>query len=149
MKVHLNAGERLHVAQAGVLRQLSNLNREDAHGFNGDGWGINIEGCAAEYAVAKVTDQHWTPWVKDFTTLSGDVGYGGDQVRSTPLEHGHLPLHRGDPDGVRWFLVTGKIPDLNVVGFLPADQDGKLEEHWRDDIREPCFLVPQSELVKV
>lgn len=142
--VQITALEFVHAANAGFLRQASNLlhGRKDAHGFEGDGWKTHIEGAVGEFAVAKALGLFW-PGVGRLR--APDVGEL--QVRSTPHPGGRLVIHPGDKDGDAYVLVRGELLRYEVVGWLRAGE-GKLDRHWRDPTGKSrsAYFVPAAEL---
>lgn len=147
-EVTLSGEQCWTAAQIGLMRHLFNLQRGDAHGFNGDGWEADIEGAGAEYAFALALDRTWTPLVvsSEFSlTLDGDVE--DVEIRSTTRHGGGLILHESDPDDRPFVLVTGKMPRYVIRGWRRAHY-GKKPEYWVTPprMRRACFLVPQGEL---
>lgn len=130
-------------ARAGVERQLRNLARGDAHGFNGDGWGVHVEGAAGELAFATAHGLPWIDVADDFSTLPGDVG--PFQVRTTARMNGSLIVHERDPDDAPFVLVTGRVPRFVLRGWLYG-REAKDSRWWRTDTGRPAYFVPQSAL---
>lgn len=133
------------IAYIGSLRRIDAMRhgRKHRHGYTGDDdWTVDIEGLGAEVAVTKALGLEWSPLI-GATDRHGDVG--DVHVRWTPRESGCLILHESDPDDAPFALVTGKLPRKTVVGWTLAS-DGKVERNWRDDVRNPAFFVPQTEL---
>jgi hypothetical protein len=131
----------------GVFRNVSGLQkRSHRHGYTGDGWGVNINGAAAEMAVARYFDRFWSPLaLGDLSAQPGDVG--PYQVRSTTRTMGSLILHEDDPDDARFYLVITEPPLCRIVGWI-SGRDGKQARWWREDVREPAYFVPQSALTR-
>jgi len=120
-------------------------------------WNLNIEGAAAEYAVAKYTG---VPW-------NGDVGHpkapdvGPYQVRLSMVgDWGDLILHPPDKDDEVFIHVTGYAPYFKLTGWCRA-WEGKIEDphnkgkklYWDDPHGakypgqpRPAFFVPQRVL---
>lgn len=129
----------------GCQRQLRALarGRNHRHGYNGaDSWTINIEGVAAEFAVAKTLDAFWSD--------SSDPDYTGDidhyHVRQTAWQNGGLLLHPDDPDDATFILAVGALPTYRLAGYLLA-AEGKRPEFWTEpQSGRPCFKVPQDRL---
>lgn len=146
MKSTLNWHEVLQAVVVGGQRQIEAKRRgiSDAHGYAGDGWGIDIEGAAAEMAYAKGCDRYWLSVVDDPHLLPGDVGRV--QIRSTPRANGCLLLHPDDPDSAMFVLAIGRTPTFEFIGWGNAG-DLKRPEYWREDTGRPAFFVPQSALV--
>lgn len=149
IKVTLTTHEIHQCALAGVLRHIEQLRTPHAHGYAGDAehsWGMDIEGAAAEFVVAKKRGLFWNAvvGVSDVRGLPGDVA--DLEVRSTSRSNGCLLLHESDPDDRRFILVTGAIPSLTIVGWM-FGRDGKNPEWWRTDTGRPAFFVPQRALL--
>lgn len=144
--VTLTPQELSIAAYVGVRRSVSAKarGREQAHGFAGgaQGWAIDCEGAAAELAVAKLLGRYW-PMTIARLDLDGDVD-GGIHVRSTTRPDGSLILHPNDPDGDRFYLVTGEAPTFRVPGSILAGA-GKIDTYWREGDR-PAYFIPQSAL---
>jgi hypothetical protein len=137
-------------ALVGTLRGTSSRCKKskNAHGFNEkrqDGWGVSIEGAAAEMAVAKSLNIYWAPSIN--TYKAPDVG--PYQVRWTEHYTGHLTI-RGDDKLARYILVVGKMPHFRVVGWFDYSSPSVLCDEWRtnydDSTRELVHGIPQSAL---
>lgn len=152
MNVKLTWHELSLAAAAGVRRNLEarRLGRPDTYGKDVSqmegGWGVHIEGAAAEMAVAKATGSYWDPVWSEIDRSRGDVGRY--QVRSTMRENGCLILHPQDRDEDTFVLVTGIAPEFVIRGCILA-RDGKDERHWRTDTGRPAFFVPQAALFPI
>ncbi len=138
-------------AQAGTRRRIEalRLGRKPVYGdtkIHAE-WGVDIEGAAAEMAVAKAYNLFWTPVVQRPEELPGDVGRGMHalQVRSTPREHGRLILHERDKDDAIFVLVTGRIPAFTIRGWIQG-KDGKCDRFLHPGDGRPAFFVPQEHL---
>jgi len=145
--VHLNEPELLIAGLEGVRRTISQLGRPGRRDYDGCRWCISIDGNAAEMAVAKVIDRYWTPTTVD-QRHGGDVG--GLEIRSTQRSDGSLILHPDDPNDREFVLVTGRAPDLTIVGTISAE-NGKRREFWREPpvVRHGAFFVPQAALMSL
>lgn len=150
IKVELNESEAFHAALCGIGRRLKGIyteTRSDKHGFDGLGWDIDIEGAGAEIAACNALNIPWTHAVKivaDPSILEGDIA-PGVEVRHTITHSNSLILHPEDKDDYSYLLVTGRMPIYMVRGWLKA-RDGKKQQYWRTDVREPAFFVPQRDL---
>lgn len=144
--VRLSTEEVAFVALAGALRRALALGRglTDRYGqVDTDAWSQDIEGVAAELAVAKVLRRYYIPALH--VQRHGDADVGPYQVRSTQHENGCLLIKDGDRDDEAFVLVIGSVPDLRVAGWLWAGA-GKRPE-WRRNVRgREAFFVPQPEL---
>jgi hypothetical protein len=147
--VRLTWPEARQAAETGVHRRLVSLARRrgGSHGKPGAGisWDLEIESAAAELALAKLLDRFWS--MSDELDVDGDVGR--EQVRHTVRPDGRLIVHPGDLDGARYWLVTGKMPDFRVVGWL-LGRDAKDPRYWTDPgTGRPAYFVPQADLVPI
>jgi hypothetical protein len=134
-------------AMSGVERRLSAMakQRKGAHGFDRDDfWGIDIEGLAAEWAVAKALGLYYEPVVGHLDTELGDVA-PGVQVRSSKHAGAHLLIHKSDSDTDRFILVTGLCGDYTIRGWEYGG-DAKEDKFWRSHQGRSAFWVPQSAL---
>lgn len=145
-RVHLEAFECRMAAEVGLRRQLAKLGQHDAHGFNGDGWGIHIEGAAGELAVAKALNLYWSGSVDTFK-VGGDVG--SLQVRTRSRSDYDLIVRAADRDGDLFVLVTGKMPDLWVRGWMYGKEakSSEFEQTYGD--RPKAWFVPAAHLRRV
>ena len=147
-ELRLDWSEVALAAYAGVRRRILSLKRASPEPYGKTGldlWGMDIEACAAEMAVAKVAGKYWNAIssgrLKD---LGGDVGRG-IQVRSTQRMNGCLILHDRDDDDHNFFLVIGSIPTFRIPGWIEGHK-GKDQRFWRNGDGRPAYFVPQSEL---
>jgi len=113
----------------------------------GKEWRDDIEGAAAELAVAKLINQYWWADVGDWR--KADVGKDV-QVKWTSYPTGHLIIWP-EYDSSQWFyLVLGKIPDMNVVGCIQAGEAMAHDEWLKDpNGRGKGWYIPQSVLSPV
>jgi hypothetical protein len=133
-------------AGVGVQRRIRSMAQglTDSYGYNGeeDVWTREINGAAAEMAVAKALGIYWDAGVNTFKLPDvGDL-----QVRHTVRVDGCLILRSHDSDSDSYVLVVGKPPELTIVGGIQGC-DGKSDEWIRDpgSVR-PAYFVPQSSL---
>jgi hypothetical protein len=85
MQINLNSHEVGAAVRVGALRHWEAVRggMADRHGFDGDGWGVHIEGALGEIAAAKALNIYWDGSVNTFK--ADDLA--GIQVR-TPLARG-------------------------------------------------------------
>lgn len=143
--VQLTVDEILSAAHVGIVRGQIVIakNWKDTYGEPPDKfWQRHVEGALAEYARCKYAGVYW-PGVG--VPSDPDCGDGED-VRVTEVASGHLPLHHRDLDDRRYWLLTGSRGTYVVRGSI-LGKHGKDQRFWKTDIRHPCFMVPQSELV--
>lgn len=153
MIVELKWSEVLICAQAGTMRRVYALRNGIGNAHNGgpdDPWDADIEGCAAELAVCKALGVFWSGMeVAGSDKRVGTPDAGGVQVRSTRRTSGSLILHDGDADDDAFVLVVGRIPRLDIKGWIYG-RDGKRADFWRSEsVRCPAFFVPQSSLTEI
>lgn len=152
MIVTLKWSEVLIAAQAGVQRRVLHLRRQTGapYGHPGEPWDVDIEGCAAELAVAQVLGTYWTGMEANGSDRRAQVGDAGTvQVRSTRHPGGCLILHNEDADDDVFVLVVGRIPQLDVKGWIHG-RNGKRADYWRSQsVRHPAFFVPQQALAPI
>jgi len=137
--IRLEPAELAFAGMIGVARRVSALNkgRPSPYNFEGDAWSADVDGAAAEMAVAKHLDRYWQPLTNgSLRDLRGDVS--ALQVRSTPREDGCLILHETDPD-VAFFLVVTNPPLYTIVGWLYASE-GQNQLHWRENVSHAGLL---------
>jgi hypothetical protein len=148
MRVDLTWSEVMQAAIAGAMRQVCNMRdkRRNAQTLPGehDSWGIHIEGCCGELAVAKCLNLFWTG--SHGKLGLPDVGRGL-QVRLALRDHYSLIIRDTDDDNALVVLVVGRAPSYRVVGWYRCG-DGKRREWWKIAVvgRDPAYFVPQSEL---
>lgn len=144
MIVLLNKSEATAAMMAGGFRQLRGIYRarQDAHGFNGDGWGVSIEGIGAELVVAKTVGVFYDLFSEALDRDTGDVA--GLHVRSSTHASGHLIVYRDGPEGM-YVLVVGSLPRYRIVGWIDK-ADACKDTWWNAEARDPSYWVPQSAL---
>ena len=143
--IKLTEYELFYAAIVGVRRQVQALlgNLPNRHGFDGDGWGVHIEGAAGEMAYAKFRNKYWSCSVGTFQS-GGDVGEV--QVRTRSKQDYDLIVRKDDPDDAFFVLVIGQSPSFRICGWMKggdAKQDKWLQTHGG---REPAYFVPQADL---
>lgn len=132
-------------AQVGVQRQLEALRqqRPDRAGFRGDGWGVHIEGAAGEMAFAKAAGRYWGATVNTFR-FGGDVGDIQVRTRSDP---GYEMLIRpNDRNDDVFYLVTGRIPEFTVVGWIRGAEAKRPRWLAQHGDRPAAYFVPHDAL---
>lgn len=147
--VDLGYAEVARAATVGVQRRLHALRRvqQPNHAIEAVApvWDIDIEGAAAECAVAKWLGVYWDPVVDRSDKAEGDVA--GLHVRWTRHPAGRLILHKSDPEGGVFVLVTSPAPmRYHLRGWILA-ADGWRGEWWEDPgTGRPAFFVPVDAL---
>ena len=148
--IQLTNWEILLVAQAGIQRQVENLQkrRKPAHGADDQSdWQKAIEGCLGEFAVAKHFGLFWSGKGKLGAADVGIANLSGVDVRTCQLPTGCLILHPTDDDDRQYWLVTGVNGKYTLRGWMWG-RDGKDQIYWGDVARcgRPAFFVPQEDL---
>ena len=145
--VKLSYSELLVGALVGSLRHAEALvrGREDQDGFEGDGWGVHIEGALAEMAAARAINRYWDASVNRFKDPTrGDVG--PYEVRRRSRQDYDVLIRPRDADAKVHIAVFGSAPNFRVAGWLfghEAKRDEWLKPHAG---RKPAWFMPQSEL---
>ena len=113
-----------------------------------DQWQSDIEGAAAEWAVAEYYEPLVAHTFYDHPDYEGD--YRGLQVRHTPVVKGRLLVYETDPDDRPCILVTGRLPLMTIRGCLLAGEVKQHDEWWYLNLpiklKDPCWGAPQSAL---
>ncbi len=141
MNVKLFPHEIEMAALVGLRRRMESLNFKDTSQGK-HLWEQDIQGAAAELAVAKHLNRYWDGSVN--TYKRGDVGFL--QVRSTPLLDGSLIVREGDADNDVFVLVVGSIPTFRVVGSISARDAKDTSFRRAPNGRPAAYFVPQSAL---
>ncbi len=147
MQIRLSWHEVSAGAAVGIRRHMEALRAElqDKYGFDGDGWGVHIEGACAEIAVAKALSVYWEPTVNTFRS-GGDIG-NNIQVRCRSTDDYDLLIRQNDKDEQIFILITGKIPEFCVRGWIIAGEAKRHPEWIREHGgRPPAWFVPQEAL---
>lgn len=133
-------------ADVGVRRKVGSLQRgREDHGFGPSDWNVDIMGAIAECACAKALNRYWDGSVDTFK--QGDVGKA--QVRWVENENLCLIVRPADSGDDFFVLVTGKVPTLNVVGYIKGSV--AMRDEWRrsPNNQPPAYFVPQSALTAI
>lgn len=138
--------EVIQAAQVGVFRQVRacRKGRVERHGEprQRGPWEIQIEGAAAEMAVAKALGMYWA----DSTELDYNGDVGRYHVRSSDLADAHLLLYPTDPDEACFILVTGRAPLFHIRGWIVA-AEGKVDAYRANGrLRSDGWMVPADVL---
>lgn len=142
--IELTHAELMVALQVGGMRRLKGIQngaRKNLHAKKSD-WQTDVDGAAAEIAVAKYLGVYWSCHIDTFK--APDVA--GFQVRSTLYRDGHLIVRPNDPDGDIFVLVTGEAPRYCLAGALRGG-DAKREEFvYQSEGEADCWRVPQHRL---
>lgn len=142
--VTLETYEWAMAASAGMRRQMAAVaaGLEDKHGFNGDGWGVHIEGACGEMAVAKALGIYWDGSVNTFKRP--DVA--SLQVRTRSEDWHDILVRPGDGDDDIFVLVTGRSPSFTIQGWIRGSEAKVSEFLATHGGRPPAYFVPQKRL---
>lgn len=142
MRVTLSWPELRTAAHIGIdqyVRALSR-NHQPAHGAHWNDWHKHVIGAWGECVIAKATG---TYWVDTNGPDGGAADVGPYHVRTTHHPNGCLPLHETDIDDEPFVLVIlERLPSFRIAGWCIAE-DGKQPQHWRTDVPNPAYFVPQ------
>lgn len=152
IEIVLTWAEAAIAAQTGVRRRLHGLQAclQEKNGRAAarpdQAWQDDIEGSAAEFAVAKWAGVFWTPTL----VVDGGIDVGRLCIRHTCYPTGRLLIQRGDADQLEAVLVTGRLPVYSLAGWIPV-KDAKQDRFWQerpspDAAPRPCYWIPQAEL---
>jgi hypothetical protein len=138
--MELDWSELIVAAQIGIMRRVNSLkNGRKDQGLGPSDWTIDIEGAAAELALAKYLNVYTMPAINTFK--APDVQ--GFQVRSTKYSNGRLIIRPKDNGDAPYVLaVTGDLPRVTLVGLLPSGGAAKVPKYDHDD----SWWVPQCDL---
>ena len=145
--VTLTPREIWHAVIEGVNRRTEELAKGRRGRFDVDprcAWGIDIEVAAAELAVAKGLQLHWSGIAGD---SAPDVF--GLEVRSALHDSDSLIVPESAKDDCRYVFVTGHIPTFVIRGWIVA-KDGKQARFIRPSKAAGIwFWIPISALYPI
>lgn len=148
IEVTLTLNEIRLAFAVGTDRQLASLQRglTDRHGAVGcsavEGLKKHVEGAGGELAFAKATKRFWSGDVNN--GKNGDVG--SVQVRTRSSHQWDLLVRDDDQDGDAFVLVTGRLPEYRVVGWLYG-AEAKLPQYQQDyGAHGTAYFVPKEQL---
>ena len=142
MKVNLTWLESAQAARVGVVRRITSKaeGMMDRAGRGGD-WTADVEGAAGEMAFAKAMGIYWEPTNKTFSVP--DVGVY--EIKTNRFGR-DLPVELGTPDDRIVVLVSGSIPNFEVVGWIRG-RDAKTVPPTTRKYR-PAHWVLEGQLIK-
>lgn len=122
IKINLTAPELRVAANVAIERRIDSIRKglnseKHVEGHSWNCWDGEINGAAAELAVAKLFDVHWNCGVGTFK--APDVG--GLQVRSTTYPNGKLIFRPNDNPEELYILVICDTPVYNIIGYLSGE----------------------------
>lgn len=122
--------------------------RQNQHGFKGNGWTENIEGYGAELSVSKALNIY-------YSAGAGKGFKGADvsdkiQVRWASAENYRLIVRAPDKTDHVYVLVTGEAPTYDIKGFIPGEY-AKQDKYYSNpgNGRPDAWWVPQSDLKSI
>jgi hypothetical protein len=146
IEIVLNNAELYVAAQVGSMRRVASIQRKlnnKLHSTKSE-WAMDIDGAAAEMAVAKYLNMYWVPTVN----AGKEADVAGFQVRSTNHLNGNLLIRENDVKREQYILVISQPPTFKIIGWIWSD-DAKSEKYWRppDETGGGAWWVPQSDLM--
>lgn len=146
IKITLTDEQVYYSGGIGLRRQLEAMKRglKDKPSVKSrQGWTIHIEGAAAELAGCLALGIDWPASIN--TGKQADASIQLEFKRRIESWY-DLTIRNGDlPDRI-YVLVTGKIPNFVVVGWIRG-RDGMKPEYWGDpNGNGSAWFVPQSKL---
>jgi hypothetical protein len=144
MKVTLDRCEALIAAEEGLRRRLRRIyGNAQADRFNPEHrFDTDIEATGAEIAFAKFRGLYWAPSEGPQGHRQGDVG--PFEVRHTTHDDGHLVVYGHTHDEKRCVLVTGRMPEYTIRGWIVA-RVAKQPRYSRS-FSIPTYYYPQADL---
>lgn len=145
VKITLSWLELMQAAQIGVARRISSMKHRrncNVHAYKSD-WATDIDGAAAELAVAKHTRSWWPVDTNDFK--APDVAHY--HIRSTKTVNGHLIVRNNDPASGEYVLVITNAPEFTIIGSISGEV--AKQECWRNTTNSfgvESWWIPQSAL---
>jgi hypothetical protein len=138
ISIPLTSNELVAAGTIGVLRRVSSLqNKRADRNLGPSDWSADIDGAAAEMALAKYLNVFCVPLINSFKAADVD----GYQVRSTTRANGRMIIRPDDKDEDDFILVITKAPIFILVGTINC-KAGKMDEFWEQD----AWWVPQDRL---
>lgn len=111
-------------------------------------WDKNINGAIAERALSLFLDKAWPATVNCYSSQP-DVDM--EEVRSTPDLTRRLYIKKGDDLSLRYWLVRGEWPVLEITGWIRGHEAHATEDKWnpnRDKKAKPTSYFIQTRHLK-
>lgn len=142
----LNPSEIAMAAFVGCQRAVQNIQNKEIYNVSGESaenfWDRMVGGAIAEAAFAKHLNLYW--WKGN----RNEPDVGDFEVRATPYASGDLHIKPNDPEGKRFYLLTGAYGTYKIRGWFTAEEAKKHPE-WlyskRKD-RPIQYWIPQEYL---
>lgn len=151
MEVRLEYFEMQMGAKVAVDRKLNSIrDRLKQNNYEGGDkeWTEEVESSCAELVVAKALGLYWDGSVDTYKRADIEVLSQGIQVRHTRQPRGRLIIRPRDPEFEYYVLVTGKLPNFVVHGWI-FGKDARQDKWWSNmghEHRPYAWCVPQSDL---
>lgn len=144
--INLTPSELYIAAQAGAIRRITSLKEGHNHFKHqpedkGHPWDWDIEGAAAEMALAKFLGLYWGADNRSFKLP--DVH--NIQVRSTTRPDGCMIVRKNDDPRYRYVLIVGREGEYRLAGWRSGKWCKSQPKHYRNG----CWWIPQDELISM
>lgn len=145
--IELDASEMMLASWMGSRRLIKATfkNLTDSVGQS-NGWENEIEGAAAEVAVAK----HFGLFLPVTMDAFGAPDVGDWHIRSSKHENAHLRIGKKETTG-KYMLVIGQFNKWRIAGWIQAEE-ARQEKYYRQmraDRPAKSYWIPQDDLHKV
>lgn len=141
IEVQLSNLEMMIAAHVGATRSVASLNYNKEKQSDKSQFVIDVDGAAAEMAVAKHFNIYWVPTVN--AGKAADVMHY--QVRQTQHDNGRLLVREKDKKEEKYILVTGVMNTFRIRGWMWLSE-AKQEKYYEHKSGLPAWWVPQSDL---
>lgn len=146
--IKLSSSELMSAAVTGALRRITSLQNKLNAGIyhaSGNEWSTDIDGAAAEMAVAKHLKTYWSAHVNSMK--EPDVlRY---QVRSTHHKDGCLIIRKHDNPEQGYILVVTAAPNYTIVGYMNAGEARQDKYFRQGNGGLDAWWVPQKDLYQL
>lgn len=145
-KIILTPAEVQMAAFVGCQRAVENIKNNAIYNVSGESaetfWDRMVGGAVAEAAFAKHLNVYWWKGERNLPDV------GEFEVRTTPYQTGHLHIKPNDPEGKRFYLLTGAYGTYTIRGWYTADE-AKQHPEWlysKQQGRPAQYWIPQDQL---
>lgn len=146
--IKLSSSELMSAAVTGALRRITSLQNKLNAGIyhaSGNEWSTDIDGAAAEMAVAKHLNTYWSSHVNSMK----DPDVLNWQVRSTHHKDGCLIVRKHDNPEQDYILVITAAPNYTIVGRMCASEARQDKYFRQGNGGLDAWWVPQQDLYKL
>ena len=143
--IKLSSSELMSAAVTGALRRITSLQNKLNAGIyhaSGNEWSTDIDGAAAEMALAKHIGAYWSAHVNSMK----EADVLNWQVRSTHHKDGCLIIRGHDDPEQSYVLVTSAAPNYTIVGWMSAKEGRQDRNFRRSNTGLDAWWVPQQDL---